>query len=86
MAGGVSAILLPENIINDCKMHMLSADGRCKTFDAQGDGYVPGEGCGIILLKRLSDAVQVLSTGQLLHREIPGDEEAMFRHSPIVTR
>lgn len=57
LVGGVSAILLPENIINDCKMHMLSPDGRCKTFDASADGYVPGEGCGVVILKRFSEAV-----------------------------
>jgi acyl transferase domain-containing protein len=36
---------------------MLSPDGRCKTFDASSDGYTRGEGCGVIVLKRLSDAL-----------------------------
>ena len=35
---------------------MMAADGRCKTFDAAADGFARGEGCGIVVLKRLSDA------------------------------
>ena len=39
------------------KAQVLAADGRCKTFDAAADGYVRGEGCGVVVLKRLSDAL-----------------------------
>ncbi len=56
LAGGVNLILVPEPTIIFCKGRMLSFDGHCKTFDAGADGYVRGEGCGVIVLKRLSDA------------------------------
>ena len=56
LAGGVNLILVPEPTIIFCKGRMLSFDGHCKTFDAAADGYVRGEGCGVIVLKRLSDA------------------------------
>ena len=56
LAGGVNLMLAPENTITFSKYHMLSSDGRCKTFDAGADGFVRGEGCAVIVLKRLSDA------------------------------
>ncbi|MEP1205831.1 MAG: SDR family NAD(P)-dependent oxidoreductase [Rhizobiaceae bacterium] len=56
LAGGVSLILSPEHLIGICQMTALSPDGRCKTFDAKADGFGQGEGCGIVALKRLSDA------------------------------
>ena len=57
LAGGVNRILAPEFSINFSKAHMLSPDGRCKTFDASADGFARGEGCGVVVLKRLSDAL-----------------------------
>ncbi|MEM6446994.1 MAG: SDR family NAD(P)-dependent oxidoreductase, partial [Cyanobacteria bacterium P01_D01_bin.123] len=57
LAGGVNLVLSPETNINFSKANMMAADGRCKTFDAAADGYVRGEGCGAIVLKRLADAV-----------------------------
>ncbi|OAD24132.1 beta-ketoacyl synthase [Candidatus Thiomargarita nelsonii] len=56
LVGGVNLIYGPETYINFSKARMLSPDGRCKTFDAAADGYGRGEGCGVIVLKRLSDA------------------------------
>lgn len=56
LAGGVNAILSPEVTIGLSKAHMMAADGRCKAFDERADGFVRSEGCGIVVLKRLSDA------------------------------
>jgi len=58
VVGGVNLILTPELTITFSQARMLSPDGRCKTFDASADGYVRGEGCGVIILKRLSDAMR----------------------------
>jgi acyl transferase domain-containing protein/NADPH:quinone reductase-like Zn-dependent oxidoreductase/acyl carrier protein len=56
LAGGVNVLLSPVSIIAASRARMLSPNGRCKTFDAGADGYVRSEGCGILVLKRLSDA------------------------------
>jgi acyl transferase domain-containing protein len=57
LAGGVNVILTPEPFTCFSKWGMLAPDGRCKTFDERADGFVRGEGCGVIALKRLSDAL-----------------------------
>ena len=57
LAGGVNLLLAPEPFFCFSNWGMLAADGRCKSFDAQANGFVRGEGCGIVVLKRLSDAV-----------------------------
>jgi acyl transferase domain-containing protein len=57
IAGGVNLLIAPELTVYFCKLRALSRNGRCKTFDASADGYVRGEGCGLIVLKRLSDAL-----------------------------
>ena len=56
LAGGVNLILMPDTTIVLSKAHMMSPDGRCKSFDASADGFVRSEGCGVVVLKRLSDA------------------------------
>ncbi|GAB4196039.1 MAG: hypothetical protein Fur006_43060 [Coleofasciculaceae cyanobacterium] len=58
LVGGVNLILSPEPTITYSHARMLAPDGRCKTFDAKANGYVRGEGCGIVVLKRLSDALR----------------------------
>ncbi|TAN66396.1 MAG: type I polyketide synthase [Methylobacter sp.] len=57
VTGGVNLILCPETSINFSRNHMLSPDGRCKSFDASANGFGRGEGCGLIVLKRLSDVI-----------------------------
>ena len=55
LAGGVNVILDAGSSAMFANGNMLSGEARCKTFDAAADGYVRGEGCGIVVLKRLSD-------------------------------
>jgi polyketide synthase PksN len=56
IVGGVNSIVSPSGHITFSKAGMLSQDGRCKTFSAQANGYVRGEGVGILVLKKLSAA------------------------------
>ncbi len=58
LSAGVNLILLPDNQITFSRLRMLSTDGRCHTFDAAADGFGDGEGCGVVVLKRLPDALR----------------------------
>ncbi len=57
LAGGINLILRPELSISLSMANMIAADGRCKTFDTNANGYVRSEGIGIIVLKRLAEAI-----------------------------
>lgn len=69
LACGVNMMLSPEITIALSRSRMMAADGRCKAFDAAADGFVRSEGCGVIVLKRLSRAV---ADGDRLLAVIPG--------------
>lgn len=58
LAGGVNVLLLPTVTAGFSKGGFMSADGRCKSFDARADGYVRSEGAGIVVLKPLSQALK----------------------------
>jgi myxalamid-type polyketide synthase MxaB len=57
LTGGVNLLISEVPSIGFSKARMLAADGRCKSFDAAADGYVRGEGCGVVILKRLAEAI-----------------------------
>ena len=57
LAGGVNLMISPLSTIFCCKIRALSPTGRCHTFDAAADGYVRGEGGGVVVLKRWRDAI-----------------------------
>lgn len=69
LAGGVNALLTPQLYIAFAQAGFLSPDGRCKPFDSQANGYVRGEGAGVVMLKRLSNA---LADGDHIYAVIKG--------------
>lgn len=69
VAGGAFLILHPDVYVQGCATSMLAPDGRCKTFDSTADGYVMGEGAGLIVLERLSSALQ---SGRRIHAVLRG--------------
>jgi len=58
LVGGVNVICRPDLFVYLSRAKALSPDGRSKVFDAAADGFVRGEGCGVVVLKRLSDALR----------------------------
>jgi acyl transferase domain-containing protein/surfactin synthase thioesterase subunit len=56
IAAGVRLMIAPEPFVMMARLRVLAPDGRCKTFDAAADGFGQGEGCGAVVLKKLSDA------------------------------
>ncbi|MEY4483528.1 MAG: hypothetical protein RL693_980, partial [Verrucomicrobiota bacterium] len=69
LVGGVTLYLTPASFIGMCAAGMLSPDGQCKSFDDGANGFVPGEGVGTLVLKRLEDAER---DGDLIHGVIIG--------------
>jgi acyl transferase domain-containing protein/acyl carrier protein len=57
LAGGVSLKVLPDELLLLDRLGVMSKTSRCRTFDAKADGFVVGEGCGVVVLKRLADAL-----------------------------
>lgn len=58
LVGGISMILGPDTFISLSRLRFLSPDGVCHTFDHRANGYARGEGCGILVIKKLSDALR----------------------------
>ena len=82
LAGGVSAIITPELFVAMTKVGFMAPDGRCKTFDARADGFGRGEGCGVVALKRLGDAV---ADGDRIHAVIRGTAVNQDGRSTVLT-
>ncbi|WP_233281006.1 type I polyketide synthase [Paenibacillus algicola] len=82
LAGGVNVMLKPDYFIAESKAGMLSPDGRSKAFDSRANGYVRGEGAGVILLKPLT---QALKDGDPIHALIQGTGVNQDGHSSGIT-
>jgi acyl transferase domain-containing protein len=82
LAGGLNLVLSPHWSVALSKLQALAMDGRCKPFDAHADGFVRAEGCGTVVLKRLSDA---LAAGDRIRALIRGSATNQDGHSQGLT-
>ncbi|MBL6449584.1 SDR family NAD(P)-dependent oxidoreductase [Fulvivirga sp. 29W222] len=82
IVGGVNAILSPGTTITLSQFGMMSPEGRCKTFDSEADGYVRSEGCGLVMLKRQSEA---LKDGDHILAVVKGSSIGQDGHSLGIT-
>ncbi|MGE0415883.1 MAG: SDR family NAD(P)-dependent oxidoreductase, partial [Acetobacteraceae bacterium] len=82
LAGGVSLVLTAESIVSTMELGVVSPDGRCHSFDARANGYVKGEGVGVVLLKPLAKA---LADGDVIHAVIRGSAENHGGHAHSLT-
>lgn len=82
LAGGVNLQLVPEMVMGLCKAQMMAPDGRCKSFDASGDGYARADGAGLVLLRPLADA---LAAGDPVYAVIHGTAVNQDGRTPGIT-
>ncbi len=82
LVGGVNLIARPEPYINFCNASMLSPDGRCRSFDAQANGYVRAEGAGVVVLKPLA---QALRDGNSIYALVLSSAINQDGHTPGIT-
>ncbi|MEU9041357.1 MULTISPECIES: SDR family NAD(P)-dependent oxidoreductase [unclassified Kitasatospora] len=82
IAGGVSLVLSPQTVVAGNQLGVLSPDGRCKALDAAADGYVKGEGVGVLVLKPLARA---LADGDRVHAVIRGSAVNHGGHASSLT-
>ncbi len=82
LAGGTNAILTPPTNVALTKVGFMSPTGECHTFDADADGFIRSEGCGVIVLKRLSDA---LASGDRIYAVIRGSAVNQDGRSTVLT-
>jgi acyl transferase domain-containing protein/NAD(P)-dependent dehydrogenase (short-subunit alcohol dehydrogenase family) len=82
MAGGVSLMVTPDLMVALSKVGFMAPDGRCKTFDASADGFGRAEGCGVVVLKRLADAIK---DGDRVLALIRGSAVNQDGHSTVIS-
>src|SRR5207249_3194669 len=79
IAGGVYLNLLPDNLVCFSRIGALSRRGECRPFDAGADGFVMGEGAGVVVLKRLDDAVR---DGDRIYAVVKGASDQAGSRAP----